>query len=101
MCFSLQNVSHDQKVGNDTVHDLKKFDTQTLATQAEKTEQLVSMTSAIKKAFDPRGDDICELATETESLKKIGSNDEKRLGESKAKLLKQIDDERGTILFYL
>ena len=48
---------------------------------------------AIKKAFDSMGDDIVELSTENESLKKIRSHDEKWLEESKAKLLKQIDDE--------
>ena len=40
-------------------------------------------------------DDTVELSTENETLKnKIGSYDEKLLGESKAKLLKQIDDEK-------
>ena len=53
------------------------------------------MMPAIKKAFIQMGDDIVELYTENESLKsKIGSYDEKRLEESKAKLLKQIDDEK-------
>ena len=49
---------------------------------------------ANKKASDLRGNDIVELSTESESLKnKIGSYDEKWLEESKAKLLKQINDE--------
>ena len=49
---------------------------------------------ANKKAFDSRGDYIFELSTDSESLKnKIGSYNEKCLEESKAKLLKQIDDE--------
>ena len=48
---------------------------------------------AIKKDFDSMGDDIVELSTENESLKKTRSHDEKWLEESKAKLLKQIDDE--------
>ena len=39
------------------------------------------------------GDDIVDLSTENDVLKnKIGSYDEKWLEESKAKLLKQIDD---------
>ena len=43
------------------------------------------------------GEDIVELASENDSLKngkKIGSYDEKWLEESKAKLLKQIEDEK-------
>ena len=53
------------------------------------------MMPAIKKALDLMGDDIVELSTENESLKnKIGSFDENRLEESKAKLLKAIDDEK-------
>ena len=40
------------------------------------------------------GDDIVDLSTENDVLKnKVGSYDQKWLGESKAKLLKQIDDE--------
>ena len=41
------------------------------------------------------GDDIVDLSTDNESLKNlIGSYDEKRLKEFKAKLLKQIGDEK-------
>ena len=41
------------------------------------------------------GDDIVHLSTENGAFKnKIGSHDEKRLQESKDKLLKQIDDEK-------
>ena len=50
---------------------------------------------AIRKAFFITGDDTVELSTKTESLKsKIGLYDEKWLEESKAKLFKQIDDEK-------
>ena len=38
-------------------------------------------------------DDIADLSTENETLRKIGSYDEKLLQESKAKFLKQMDDE--------
>ena len=52
------------------------------------------MMPAIKNDFDLMGDDI-EISTEKESLRnKIGSYDEKWLEESKAKLLKQIDDAK-------
>ena len=47
---------------------------------------------AIKKAFDLMGDDIVNLSTENDTLKK--KYDEKCLEETKAKLLKQINDEK-------
>ena len=51
--------------------------------------------SAIEKAFDLMGDDILELSTEKESLEnQIVEYDQEWLEESKAKLLKQIDDEK-------
>ena len=50
---------------------------------------------AIKKAFNLMGDDIIELDAENQTLKnKIGVYDEKWLEESKARLLKQIDDDK-------
>ena len=44
-------------------------------------------------------DDIVDLSTENESLKKIGSYDEKWFEKSKANLVKQIDDEKRSNLF--
>ena len=91
----MQIISNDKTVRNDTVQVLKEFSSQSLSTQAKKSEQLVSMMPAIKKAFTLLGDDIVELSTENDGLKnKIGSYDEKWLKESKARLLKQIDDEK-------
>ena len=91
----MQIISTDKTVRNDTIEHLKEFNSQSLTTQAKKGEQLVSMMPAIKKAFNLLGDDIVELSTENVALKnKIGSYDEKWLEESKAKLLKQIDDEK-------
>ena len=88
-------ISTDKTVTNDTIQDLKDFNSQCLNTQAKKGEQLFCMMPAIKKAFNLLGDDIVELHTESESLKnKIGSFDEKRLQESKTRLLQQIDDEK-------
>ena len=53
------------------------------------------MMPANKKAFNLMGDDIVELSVENESLKnQIGDYDEKWLQESKAKLLKDINDEK-------
>ena len=91
----MQLGSNDKTVRNDTIQDLKDFNQQSLSTQAKKGEQLVSMMPAIKKAFNLMGDDIIELSTENDALKnKIGSYDERWLQESKAKLLKEIDDEK-------
>ena len=91
----MQIISNDKTVRNDTVQDLKEFNSQSLATQAKKGEQLVSMMPAIKKAFNFLGDDIVELSTGNDALKnKIGSYDEKLLKKSKARLLQQIDEEK-------
>ena len=98
----MQLSSNDKTVRNDTIQDLKEFNQQSLTTQAKKGEQLVSMMPAIKKAFNLMGDDIIELSIENDALKnKIGSYDERWLEESKAKLLKEIDDEkRANIIMY-
>ena len=91
----MQIMSNDKTVRNDTIQDLKDFNSQSLSTQAKKGEQLVSMLPAIKKAFDLLGDDIVDSSTVNVALKnKIGSYDEKWLEESKARLLKQIDGEK-------
>ena len=48
---------------------------------------------AIKKAFNVLGDDIIELGVENGALKnQIGEYDQKWLEESKANLLKDIND---------
>ena len=84
-------ISNDKTVKNNTVQDKKDFNSQSLATQAKKGEQLVSLMPAIKKTFDLVGDCIVEIPKDNECLKNI--YDEKWLEESKAKLLKQIYDE--------
>ena len=95
MDLAIQIFAIDKTVRSDTVQYLKEFNSQSRATQAKKGEQLVSMMPAIKKAFNPMGDDIVELSTESDALKnKIGSYDEKWLEESKTRLLQQIDDEK-------
>ena len=91
----MQLSSTDQTVRNDSIQDLKEFNQQSLTTQAKKGEQLTAMMPAIKKAFNVLGDDIIELSTENDVLKnQIGEYDEKWLQESKAKLLKDIDDKK-------
>ena len=82
----MQIISNDKTVRNDTGKDLKEFNSQSLATQAKKGEQLVSMMPAIRRAFNLLGDDIVELPTENDTLKnKIGSYGEKWLEESKTR----------------
>ena len=91
----MQISSTNQKVRYNTIQDLKDFNQQSLSTRAKKGEQLVSMMPAIKEAFNLMGNDIVELYTENDTLKnQIGNYDEKWLEESKAKLLKDIDDEK-------
>ena len=95
MELAIQPISNDKTVRSDTVQDLKKFNQQSLTTQAKNGEQLISMMPAIKKAFNLMGDNIVELHTKNEALKnQIGDYDQKWLEESKSKLLKQIDDEK-------
>ena len=58
------------------------------------------MMPAIKKAFNVLGDDIIELSVENDALKnQIGDYDQKWLEDSKAKLLKEINDEKRANLF--
>ena len=64
----MQIISNVKTVRNDTVQDLKEFNSQSLATQAKKGEQLVKMMPAFKKAFILLGDDIVELSTENDAL---------------------------------
>ena len=47
----MQVISNDQTVRSNTVQDLGEFNSQSLASQAKKGEQLVSMMPAIKKLF--------------------------------------------------
>ena len=98
----MQIISNDKTVRNDTIQDLKDFNQQSLTTQTKKGEQLVSLMPAIKKAFHLLGGDIVDLSTENDTLKsKIGDYVEKWLQESKAKLLKDINDEkRANLIMY-
>ena len=58
MDLAIQIISNDQTVRSNTEQDLKEFNSQSLATQAKKGEQLVSKIPATKKVFDLMGDDI-------------------------------------------
>ena len=99
MEVAMQFISNDKTVNSTTVKNLKDFNSQSLATPAKKGEQLVSMMPVFEKTFELMGDDIVEVSTENESLKnKLCSYDKNWLDESKAKLMKQIDDEELTNL---
>ena len=100
MDLPIQIIANDETLRSDTVYDLKESNNQSSATQAKKGEQLVSMMLAIRKDFDLMGDGIADLSTENDALKnKTGSYDQQGLEESKAKLLKQIgDDKRANLI---
>ena len=68
--LAMQIISNERRVRSNTVQDLKEFNSQSLSTQAKKGEQLFSMVPAIEKTFDLMGNDIVELSTDNESLKK-------------------------------
>ena len=56
MDLAMQLISTDKTVRIYTIEDLKEFNSQSLATQAKKGEQLVSMMPAVKKDFNLLGD---------------------------------------------
>ena len=87
----MQIISNDKTVRNDTIQDLKDFNQQSLTTQAEKGEQLVSMMPAIKKIFKLLGDDIVELSVEKEPLKKKDIDGEKRANLIMSRMKKQMN----------
>ena len=60
MALAMQIIFTDKTVRNDTIQDLKDFNSKCLTRQAKKGEQLVSMMPAIKKPFDLTVDDIVE-----------------------------------------
>ena len=63
-------ISIDQTVRSDTVQGLKDFNSQSLATQAKKGEQIVSLMPADNKVFNLMGDHQVELSPENDALKK-------------------------------
>ena len=99
MDLAIEILCNDQTKRSGTVQGIKELNSQSLATQAKKGGQLVSMMPDLKKAFNLSGDDMVELSAENDALtNKVGSNDENLLEESKTKLLKQIDDKKRASL---
>ena len=94
----MQTICNDNTVENDTTQDLLDFSRQSVTTRAKKGQQLVFMMPAIKKALNLMADDIVELSVEKSLKNQRGDYDEKRLQESKAKLLRDIDNKKRTIL---
>ena len=74
MEIAVQTISYDKTVWSNVwskKEDLKDFNSQFLVPQVRKGEQLIFLKPAIEKAFDLMGDDIVELSTKNEFLKKI------------------------------
>ena len=65
----MQIIFTGKTVRNDTIQDLKEFNSQSLSSQAKKSEQLTSKMPALKKAFHLMVDDIVDLPTENDALK--------------------------------
>ena len=61
----MQIISNDQTVRRGTGQGSKNINSQSLATQAKKGEQLVSMMPANKKAFELMDDDIVDSSAKT------------------------------------
>ena len=89
----MQIISNDQTVKNDTIQGLKDFNSQSLATQVKKGEELVSMMPAIKKVSDLMGDDIVDLSTKNKTSKnQTGDYDRKWSEKAKPRPLQEIND---------
>ena len=68
--MAMQIIANDETVRSNTVQGSKRFNSQSLATPAEKVEKLVLLMPAIKKVFDLMADDIVEIPTKTRILEK-------------------------------
>ena len=74
MDLKLQFISNDETLRSKTIKDSEDSNSHSLYTQAQKREQLVAMMPSIKKAFNLLRDDLVELSTGNEALRKrIGS----------------------------
>ena len=68
MDLALQIISNDNTVRSKRVQDLKDFNSESLATQAKKSEQVVSMMPANGSTFVLKGDDVVEVSAENHFL---------------------------------
>ena len=66
MELAMQSICCDKTVGTKTVRDSRDFNSQSLATQAKKGEELNIMTRDIKETFHLTGDEKVELFTQNE-----------------------------------
>ena len=94
MEIAMQIVSSDKTVRSDT-KEKKRIQQPIFNYSSEKRRAISFHDACYQENFNLLRDDIVELHTENENLKnKIGSYDEKRLEDFKAKLLEQISDEK-------
>ena len=75
--MAMQIIFNDKGGRSDTMLDIKEFNNKSLAKQAKKGEQIVSMMHDFEKAFELMCDDRVKLSRQNDALKsKIGAYDE-------------------------
>lgn len=91
---ALQIIKNDINIKNESKQVLKEFRKENLCNQAKQGEKLVTMMPGIKEAFNILRDDIYELGTENEELKKeIGEENIERVNQNVKKLLKESNND--------
>ena len=65
---AIQLASNDKSFRDGTIQDLNYFKSQSSLTDAISGEKLVAMLRAVKKGFNPLGDEIMEFDTESKRL---------------------------------
>ena len=63
MEIAVQIISNDKSVRSNSLQDLKDFNSQSLATQAKRGEQPLSMMPATEKPLDLMADDLIDSST--------------------------------------
>ena len=91
MELAIQLASNDKTVREETIQDLKNFESQSSMTQAKTGERLLAFLPAIEKRFITLGDEVMELKTEIFILKNIRRDNHQKYekGLEKARLKKQ------------
>ena len=91
---ALQIIKNDINIKNESKQALIEFRKENLCNQAKQGEKLVAMMPGIKGAFNMLRDDIYELGTENEELKKeIGEENIERVNQNVKKLLKENNNQ--------
>ena len=90
----LQIIKEDINIKNESKQALIEFRKENLSNQAKQGEKLAVMMPGIKEAFNILRDDIYELGTENEELKKeIGEENIERVNQNVKKLLKENNND--------